>query len=368
MTSPRDRAGAVLTIDLGAIAANYNRLRDRLGGARCAGVVKADAYGLGMARVAPVLARAGCTTFFVATLDEGLALRRVVPGAEIVVLDGALPGTEVEFAEHRLTPALNDLGQIERWAAFARKRGELDAILHLDTGMCRLGLPPTEVDRLAAEPDRLDGLALHLVMSHLACAEESDNPMNAAQLAEFNLRRGMLPAAPASFANSSGIFLGAEYHFDVARPGIALYGVNPTPGMPNPMAEVVRLQGKILQLRDVDSPQTVGYGASHRVAAPGRIATVPVGYADGYLRSLSNNGFAAIGDVRVPVVGRVSMDLITLDVTNLRQEQARPGMIVDLIGGPCPIDEVAERAGTIGYEILTSLGPRYLRRYCEEGG
>jgi alanine racemase len=178
----------------------------------------------------------------------------------------------------------------------------------------------------------------------------------------------MLPAAPASFANSSGIFLGAEYHFDVARPGIALYGVNPTPGRPNPMAEVVRLQGKILQLRDVDSPQTVGYGAAHRVAAPGRIATVPVGYADGYLRSLSNNGFAAIGDVRVPVVGRVSMDLITLDVTNLRQEQARPGTIVDLIGGPCPIDEVAERAGTIGYEILTSLGPRYLRRYCEEGG
>ncbi len=368
MTTASDRAGAVLTIDLDAIAANYRLLRDRLGGAHCGGVVKANAYGLGMTRVAPTLARAGCAMFFVATLDEGVALRRVVPDAEIVVLDGALPGTEAAFAEHRLTPALNDLGQIERWAGLARGRGELDAIVHVDTGMCRLGLPPYEVERLAAEPDRLDGLRLRLVMSHLACAEERDHPMNAAQLADFNVLRGKLPAAPASLANSSAIFLGADYHFDIARPGVALYGVNPTPGEANPMAEVVRLQGKIVQVRDVDSSQTVGYGASHRVVATGRIATVPVGYADGYPRSLSNQGFAAIGDVRVPLVGRVSMDLITLDVSNLRPEQARPGTVVDLIGGACPIGEVAELAGTIGYEILTRLGPRNLRQYCGEGG
>ncbi|MFQ5959017.1 MAG: alanine racemase [Alphaproteobacteria bacterium] len=367
MTSPSDRAGATLTIDLGAVARNYQGLRERLGGARCAAVVKADAYGLGMAQVAPVLAKAGAETFFVATLDEALALRRDLADAEIAVLDGALPGTEAEFAANRVTPVLNDLGQIERWAALARERDGLDAIVHIDTGMNRLGLPAYEARRLAAEPARLDGLNLRLVMSHLACAEERDNPMNAEQRAAFAAQRARLPAAPVSLANSSGIFLGPDYHFDLARPGVALYGVNPTPGRPNPMAEVVRLQAKIIQVRDVDTPQTVGYGAAHRVTAPGRIATVPVGYADGYLRALSNRAFAAVGDVRVAVVGRVSMDLVTLDVSSLPADQARPGATVDLVGGACPVDEVAGWAGTIGYEILTSLGRRYARRYVGNG-
>ena len=360
---PSDTAGAVLTIDLGAVAANYRTLRGRLGGARCAAVVKADAYGLGMDRVAPALARAGCETFFVATLDEGVALRALAPASEIHVLNGVTPGCEKTFAGHGLHPVLNDLGQIECWATFARAHGERAAAIHIDTGMCRLGLPPDEADRVAAEPERLDGLRLNLVISHLACAEQRDNPMNAVQRDAFVARRARLPAARASLANSSAIFLGADYHFDLARPGVALYGVNPTPGEPNPMAEVVRLQSKIIQVRDVDSPQTVGYGATHRIAAPGRIATVPVGYADGYLRSLSGRGFAAIGGVQVPVVGRVSMDLITLDVSALPRDAARPGATVDLIGGACPIDEVAARAATIGYEILTSLGRRYRREY-----
>ena len=363
-----DRAGAVLTIDLGALARNYRLLADRLGGARCAAVVKADAYGLGVARVAPVLSRAGCRTFFVATVEEGIGLRRVLPEAEIAVLNGAPAGAEAALAEHRLTPVLNDLGQIERWAALARARGGLDAIVHdaivhVDTGMNRLGLPACEVDRLAAETERLDGLRVRLIMSHLACAEERDNPMNPAQRAAFIAARAKLPAAPASLANSSGIFLGADYHFDMARPGVALYGVNPTPGASNPMAEVVHLQSKIIQVRDVDRGQTVGYGAAHRTAAPGRIATVPVGYADGYLRSLGNRASAAIGGAKVPVVGRVSMDLITLDVSSLPPDRAGPGAPVELIGGACPIDEVAACAGTIAYEILTSLGKRYDRRY-----
>ena len=359
-------AGAVLTIDLGAVAGNYRLLRDRLQGARCAAVVKANAYGLGLARVAPVLARAGCRDFFVATLDEGIALRGLLPDAEIAILNGVHPGCEAEFSNRGLTPVLNDLGQIERWAAHALAREEneaLDAVIHIDTGMNRLGLPPAETDRLAAEPERLRGLRLRLVMSHLACAEERDNPMNAAQRDLFVAHRGRLPAAPASFANSSGIFLGPDYHFDVARPGVALYGVNPTPGLPNPMAEVVRLQGKIIQVRDVDRGQTVGYGAAHRFAAPGRIATVAVGYADGYLRSLGGRAFAALGGTRVHVVGRVSMDLITLDFSGLGADEIRPGAMVDLLGGACPIDEVAAWGGTVGYELLTSLGERHDRRY-----
>jgi alanine racemase len=353
----------MLTIDLGAIASNYRILSDRLGGVRCAAAVKADAYGVGAERVAPVLAQAGCDTFFVATLDEALILRRLMPDPTIAVLNGAPLGGETECLAHDLQPVLNDLGQIERWATLARERGPLDAVIHLDSGMCRLGLPAYEVDRLAAEPERLHGLNLVLVMSHLACAEETDHPMNNQQRLEFDRQRQLLPSAPASFANSAGIFLGPEYYYDLGRPGIALYGSNPVPSRPNPMTEVIRLQSKIVQVRDVDSPQTVGYSAAHRVAGPGRIATVPVGYADGYRRSLSGRAYAAIGDVRVPVVGRVSMDLITLDVSTLQPEQTQPGTTVDLIGGPCPIDEIAALGDTIAYELLTSLGQRYERLY-----
>ncbi len=360
---PSDPVGTVLTIDLGAIASNYQLLSDRLGGVRCAAAVKADAYGVGAERVAPVLARAGCDTFFVATLDEALSLRELMPGPTIAVLNGAPVAGEADFLAHDLTPVLNDLGQIKRWAALARDHGRLDAMIHLDTGMCRLGLPAYEVERLAAEPERLDGLDLTLVMSHLACAEETEHPMNDEQRIEFDRLRQILPSAPASFANSAGIFLGPEFHYDLGRPGIALYGSNPLPGTPNPMAEVVRLQSKIVQVRDVDRPQTVGYSAAHRVVGSARIATVPVGYADGYRRSLSGRAFAAIGDARVPVVGRVSMDLITLDVSTLEPEQTRPGTAVDLIGGPCPLDEIAALGDTIGHELLTSLGRRYERRY-----
>ena len=363
--SPSEFAGAALTIDLGAVARNYRILRDRLGGVACAGVVKGDAYGLGVAEIAPLLARRGCGKFFVATLDEAIELRGLLPGVDIAVLNGVLEGSEAVFAGHRLLPVLNDIGQIERWAAMSRSLDgdPLEAIVHIDTGMCRLGLPPLETRRLAGETGRFDGLKLTLVMSHLACAEQPDNPMNAAQRETFDELRALLPAAPASLVNSSGVFLGPEYHYDLGRPGVALYGVNPIPGKPNPMAEVVRLHSKIIQVRDVDRPQTVGYGAAHRVAAPERIATVPVGYADGYLRSLGDRAFAAIGDIRVPVVGRVSMDLITLDVTALAPGQCAPGTTVQLIGGVCPVEEIAELGGTMAYEMINRLGPRYRRIY-----
>ncbi len=367
MTDSRT-AGAILTIDLDSVVANWRQLRDRVGPAACAAVVKADAYGLGAGRVAPALAAAGCTRFFVALIDEGLALRSLLPEAEIHVLCGPLPGTEDVFAEHRLTPVLNSLEQMGSWARFLAARGApLAAGLHVDTGMRRLGLPPDELAVVAADHGRLEAAGVAYVMSHLACADEPEHPLNEEQRLVFADARAALPPLPASFANSSGIFLGPAFHGDSVRPGVALYGGNPCPGHPNPMAQVVRLQGRIVQVRDVDSPQTVGYGATHQVAGTGRIATVAVGYADGYLRSLSNAGSGYIGDRRVPVVGRVSMDLITLDVSHLAEESSRPGTLVDLIGPHNPVDAVAEAAGTIGYEILTALGRRYHRVYTGDG-
>jgi len=359
------RAGAILTIDLDAVADNYRRLCAELGAAACAAVVKADAYGLGMARVAPALARAGARTFFVAQLEEATALRAMFPvEVEIFVLNGLGAGPVAEFQAGRVHPVLNSLGEIDAWAAAARAAGRaLPAAVHIDTGISRLGLPDDELEALAADRGRLAGIDLRYLLSHLACADRPEHPLNAEQLRRFRAARARLPDAPASLANSSGIFLGADYHVDLARPGVALYGVNPTPGQPNPMRQVVRLQGKILQLREIDASRTVGYGATHRAAAPTRIATVAVGYADGYLRSLSNRGSAWLGDRRVPVVGRVSMDLITLDVTGASAEAARPGAFVDFIGADLSTDAVAQAAGTIGYEILTSLGRRYHRVY-----
>ena len=362
--SATDHAGAVLTIDLDAIAANWRLLEGRLAGAQCAAVVKGDAYGLGMDKVAPALAAVGCRTFFVAHLAEGVALRTLLSDAAIHVLNGLAPGSEPVFRAHRLAPVLNSLAEVDAWSRFARACGTpLAADVHIDTGMSRLGLPPDDQEVLAREQHRLEGIEAAYVMSHLACADEPDHPLNARQLEAFGRAREALPGAGATLANSSGIFLGAAYHFDMVRPGAALYGFAPVPGQPNPMVQVVRLQGKILQVRDVDTPQTVGYGATHRFGRRAKIATVAAGYADGYLRSLSNSGSGYIGDVRVPVVGRVSMDLTTFDVSHVPGDGARPGAPVDLIGPYNPVDAVAAEAGTNANEIFTSLGARYRRVY-----
>ena len=367
MSTSLAHAGAILTIDLDAVCANYRLLGERFGGAEVAAVVKADAYGLGADRIAPALARAGCGTFYVALIDEGIRLRRVLEDAEIHVLGPILPESLDAFAEYRLIPALNSLTDVEAWAGADAAPA---ADLHIDTGMNRLGLPGDELGLLCREPERLGPIFLATVMSHLACADEPDHPLNRRQLEDFNSARAALAGAGvgagarASLVNSSGLFLGPEFHFDVARPGVALYGGNPHPGKPNPMAQVVRLQGKILQVRDVDTPQTVGYGASHRITRAGKIATVALGYADGYLRSSSNTGSAFIGDIRVPIVGRVSMDLITIDVSAAPEHLIHPGALLDMIGHQNPIDRVAADAGTISYEILTALGARYHRVYA----
>jgi len=280
------------------------------------------------------------------------------------VLHGPPPGSERELLQHGLIPVLSEPGQAARWAGHAASApARPPAILQLDTGMTRLGLGRREVETLVADRATLDALGLTMVMSHLACADEPEHPQNAVQLERFDELRALLPPLKASLANSSGIFLGPTYRFDLVRPGVALYGVNPTSHQANPMRPVVRLTAPIIQLRALDAPAAVGYGGAHRSEAGRRIATVAVGYADGYLRALSGRGHASIDGVRVPVIGRVSMDLITLDVTEVPEARVRPGQGVDLIGDACDLDALAVEAGTIGYEILTSLGGRYLRRY-----
>ena len=364
-------ANGRLTIDLEALAANWQLLDKKVGAAECGAVVKADAYGLGLEQAASALAGAGARSFFVAVPEEGLRLRRILDDlglqadkAQVYVLGGFLPGTGKAFLETGVHPVLNSLEQVAHWGAICRQRAErLPAILHIDTGMNRLGLGEDELTSLLQQRELLEPIELRAVMTHLACADDPADPMNRQQLERFKAALPEFPGCPASFANSSGIFLGPEGHFDLVRPGIALYGANPTPGKANPMRQVVRLEGKILQVRSIDAPAVVGYGASYRAEGPTRIATVGIGYADGYLRSLSGKARALCGDTAVPIAGRVSMDLTTFDVTAAPPEAARAGEWIELIGDEVTLDEVAEAAGTIGYELLTDLGRRYHRVY-----
>lgn len=359
------RAGAVLKIDLNALRNNYRLLRSKLGTASCGAAVKADGYGLGAIRISQALFEEGCRHFFVAHLNEAIALRpHILESAAIYVMHGSPVGYEAEFIEHRCVPVLNSAQQILAWRKLAEsKQLALPAIIQLDTGMSRMGLSDKEVQAWLANPDFIQGIQLQYLMSHLACAEDQQHPMNQLQLQRFNALRTQLPNCAASLANSSGIFLGHDFHFDLARPGAALYGVAPVAGQANPMQAVAHLQGCIIQTREIAAGTGVGYGLTWRSTAPGRIATVAVGYADGWLRSLSNRGVAHINGLAAPMVGNVSMDTITLDVSNIPLAQLYPGALVDLISASNTVDQVAQCAATIGYEILTSLGTRYQRHY-----
>jgi alanine racemase len=359
-------AGAILTIDLGAIRENYRILKRALGGVPAAGVVKADGYGLGAAEVATALIAEGCQTFFVAQLGEALALRAALgPAAEIQVLNGIAPGAEDECVAAGVIPVLNSVEQIAAWRSAAKRAGrKLGATLQVDSGMSRLGLPPAEVEMLSATSGAFDGIAVGLVMSHLACADEPEDPANQAQLAAFEaLRRKLLPA-PASLANCSGIFLGQKYHFDLARPGAALYGLNPTPGKPNPMRPVVGLSAKIVQTRELPAYVGVGYGHAYHTVAPMRTATISLGYADGWPRRVSASAWH--NGVELPFIGRVSMDSIILDISGLPPGSLKGGDLVELIGRNRTVDDLAGLAGTIGYEILTLLGRRFHRVTVDE--
>lgn len=358
-----DFAGAVLRIDLEALADNYRTIRQKAAPAQVAGVVKADGYGLGAIPVAETLMDAGCRHVFVAHLGEAIALKPALrPGVGLFVLNGLQPGAESACAEAGAIPVLNSLDQIDRWAALAKALNRpLPAALQVDSGMARLGLPPEEVEILAAQRSRLDGVDLKLVMSHLACADDPANPFNRRQVENFEALARHFPDIPRSLDNSGGAFQ-ARGHFDLVRAGIALYGGAPQNG-PNPMRPVVSLEARITQIRRVSAGAGVGYGLTHHCDRPSHIATIPVGYADGWPRYLSNRGGAYIGGIRVPIVGRVSMDSITLDVTDVPEALLYPGAPVELLGSHQGIDDVAADAGTISYEILTQLGRRYAREY-----
>jgi alanine racemase len=356
-------AGAVLTIDLDAVRENYRRLKKQLGKTACAGVVKADGYGLGAAEVATALAKEGCEMFFVAHVDEGVGLRGALGSRPVIyVLNGVLPGAEMEAVAAGLSAVVNSTEQLVAWRETARRVGKmLPTAIQVDSGMSRLGMAPREVEAAAAAAGAFGGLDIRLVMSHLACADEPEHPANRAQLAEFKRLRAILPAAPASLANSSGVFLGPDYHFDLARPGAALYGINPTPGSKNPMLPVVRLEAKVIQTRTLAAGAGIGYGHTVVTEGPVETATISLGYADGWRRRAM--AAAHFEGVSLPFIGRVSMDSIILDISALPQGRLKEGDLVELIGERQDVDAVARLGGTIGYEVLTSLGRRFHRRY-----
>jgi len=360
--STADRAGAVLEVDLAAIVANWRLLCAKHSAGPVAGVVKADAYGLGARHVAPALYAAGCRHFFVALLDEALAIRALVPDAMVAVLNGPIPGSEADYLAHDIVPVLGSLAEVDAWTQMARLYGrQLPAILHVDTGMSRLGLDAHELSMLQQDHARLAGIDLRYIMSHLVASEVANDPLNTRQRNRFAAACAGLPPAPTSFANSSGIFLGAEWGSDLARPGAALYGINPTPGAPNPMQRPVALRVRVLAVREVPTGTTVGYNATWHAERPTRIATAAIGYADGLHRSLSNQGRARFDGKPVALVGRVSMDLTTFDVT--KAPGVVPGTWLEIIGQSQTPDDLAVAAGTNGYEVLTSLGRRFHRVY-----
>jgi alanine racemase len=362
-------ANGVLTVDLDAIVANWRKLEKTAVPAECAGVIKADAYGCGTAPVARALAGAGCKTFFVATLDEARAARAVLPSAAaIYVLSGFFQNTGEAFAKIDARPVIGDLNELAEWDVFCRRSGWAGgAAIHIDTGMNRLGMTVAEAQGII--PRIIAGNhGITLVMSHLACAETLHHPLNAKQLASFREIASLFSGVPASLSNSSGVFLGAPFQFDVVRPGAALYGVNPTPEADNPMQQVVDLKARIVQVRNVERGESVGYGGTWTARRPTRLAIVSAGYADGYFRAGSSNDGTRGAEVvvagkRCPVAGRISMDLIAVDITDLPHNAARRGHMATLIGEGITVDELAHHFGTIGYEVLTSLGPRYARVY-----
>lgn len=354
-------------VRLGALKENYREAQRRAGAAMVAPVVKADAYGLGLLPISRALNDAGADTFFVARIEEGVNLRKALPRTRIFVLDGLMPGTAPAYRAHNMTPMLNSLDEIAEWSAVASaENSTFDAAVQVDTGMNRSGLTRDETSKLAAgAKQRLTGIKLALVMSHLACSDDPASAMNRVQLERFRAILATLPPAPASLAASGGISLGRDYVFDMVRPGIALYGGNPQPAVPNPYRVVASLMGRVLQIRDVDRGETVGYGATFTAGRPMKLATVALGYADGVARALGTSGAGALGGVRMPFAGRISMDLAVLDASAVPDGACKRGAEVEFFGDTISLEEAANAAGTINYEILTGIAPRVPRIYVE---
>lgn len=354
--------GGRLTVDLTQLLDNWRRLKERAGGAEVAGVVKADAYGLGLEGIAAALAGAGCRTFFVAIPAEGLRLRAIAPDAVIYVLNGLAPGAAAAYGRARLRPVLGSPAEVAEWSSYRAAGGKALAALQIDTGLNRLGLTPAEAGPLAG---RAAALGITLVMSHLACADQPDHPLNAAQLSAFRAVTRLFPGIPASFANSAALYLPADYHFDLVRPGIALYGGAFRAAYPV-LGAVAIAEARIAQIRCVAAGEPIGYGAKDHLDRAGRIAILSAGYADGYHRRAGSSRARAGASVHLhgreaPLVGRISMDLMAVDVTDI--PEARRGDFAELFGPNIALDSVADRADTIGYELLTAIGRRYRRHY-----
>lgn len=357
-----------LTIDLGAIAKNWRGLDRISGGALTAAVVKADAYGTGLTQAANALEGAGAQFFFVATPDEGIALRATLPKAHIFVLNGLFPGAGQTYLAHRLMPVLSSLEMLEEWLALCTEHNEaFPAALQFDTGMNRLGFRMRETEQVREHINHF-GYLPQMIMSHLACADQPTHEKNRTQLALFQTILAQFPGIPASLANSAGLMTGREYHFQMVRPGIAVFGGRAVSGRANPMAPVAKLEVPILQVRSASPGESVGYGATQNLNRDSQLAVLAIGYADGFLRSLSGTssrpgGKVAFRDRILPVVGRVSMDTVIVDITELGDQAPHAGQMMEVFGKSISVDDQADRAGTIGYEMLTSLKGRYERIY-----
>ncbi|MTI17622.1 alanine racemase [Rhodobacteraceae bacterium RKSG542] len=364
--------GAKLTIHLDRVCANWRKLADMTAPkARCAAVVKADAYGTGAAITAKALYDAGARTFFTAIPSEGITVREVCPDAEIYILGGLFHGRAGTYELHGLRPVLNSLEEIEEWRLFNLGRETaLPAAIHIDTGMNRLGLTLDEAEELGTKRFEDVKPFLSLLMTHLSCADEPTHPLNALQLERFKKMRGFFPGVPASMANSAGVFLGEEYHMDIARPGIAVYGGNPIPERENPMQAVASIHAEVVQVRWVEEGHGIGYSASLTATKRSRIAVISAGYADGLHRLAGSSdekdgAHFFVGGHFVPLAGRVSMDLIALDVTHVPEDLVRRGTLVEVLGDNVLVDDLAKHAHTISYELLTGLGRRYHRVYSD---
>ena len=368
MTSA-NRTGAILTVDLNVLAKNFAYLKSKLNkGVDCSAVVKSDAYGLGLEPIVVRLSNEGCNKFFVAMLDEAIAVREILKkvdkDASIYMLNGLPKDCEKELDHYNVIPILNSIKEIECWSAFAKVSNQIrHGVINIDTGMSRLGLDNGELQRFALNPQIAEGINITHVMSHLACADNRMDNQNEQQRRLFDNYASHFGSVKLSLANSAGIFLGDNFHYDLVRPGAAIYGLQPIRNEINKIHQTIELKAKIIQTFFVDANATVGYGATFRTTRKSRLATVSIGYGDGYFRSLGSRGYGYIGKIKVPIVGRISMDLITFDVIDVREKDSSPGAMIELIGPNYTVDRLAMDAGTIGYEILTSLGSRYSRNY-----
>ena len=359
-------SNSFLEINIDSIIHNYQLINNKVGNTECAAVLKADAYGMGASVVAKALDKVGCSTFFVATIDEGIELRACFGKNEnqIAVLSGLLEGSEDIFYSNKLTPVLNDTEQIKKWAIYNKqKKISAPSILHIDTGMNRLGLTINELYDIIKNPTELKELHVEWIMSHLACGDQPRDIMNEKQLSVFLNAKKEFPNVKASLANSAGVFLGQSYHLDMVRPGIALYGSGSGSIPSKPLKQVIKLYSRILQIRTLSTGASVGYGASYRVSEATRVATVGLGYADGYLRSLSNCSWVFFNGLRLPVIGRISMDYITIDITQIASEKIKTGDFIEIIGDKFTLDDLATVANTVPHELLTRLGTRHHRIY-----